>query len=172
MSVGSRVLTALTVYTAIVMRWPSQGQVSCHWCGLKTMPDIVRLHLRPRSEPSIDGQGPDHVLQAIGAGIIASCMMQMPGWDPVAIYYRYKGAAEAYSEAGGTDSTGRVQARLLSLREKAKNAPPSSAGSVRSSHDWLRENCGLVSQSKFRRRDRDEDAPPQPDFFWVRRLVE
>ena len=143
MSVGSRVLTALTVYTAIVMRWPSQGQVSCHWCGLKTMPDIVRLHLRPRSEPSIDGQGPDHVLQAIGAGIIASCMMQMPGSDPVAIYYRYKGAAEAYSEAGGTDSTGRVQARLLSLREKAEKAldarslPPSSAGSVRSSHDWV-----------------------------------
>ena len=63
----------------------------------------------------------------------------------MAIYYRfkYKGAAEAYSEAGGTDSTGRVQARLLSLREKAEKAldarslPPSSAGSVRSSHDWL-----------------------------------
>eukprot|EP00439_Symbiodinium_sp_Y106_P023279 s6151_g2.t2 len=110
-----------------------------------------------------------HVLRAIGAGI--SKLMQMPGSDPVAIYYLYKGAAEAYSEAGGTDSTGRVQARLLSLREKAENAldarslPPSSAGSVRSSHDWLWENCGLVSPSKFRRRGPDEDSLPQPDFL-------
>ena len=52
--------------------------------------------------------GPDHVLRAIGAGI--SKLMQMPGADPVAIYYRYKGAADAYSETGGT--SGRVQARL------------------------------------------------------------
>ena len=42
-SAGARVLTALTVYTAMVMRWPSQGHVSCHWCGLKVMPDLVRL---------------------------------------------------------------------------------------------------------------------------------
>ena len=44
-SAGARVLTALTVYTAMVMRWPSQGH--CHWCGLKVMPDMVRLCLRP-----------------------------------------------------------------------------------------------------------------------------
>ena len=59
----------------------------------------------------------------------------------MAVYYRYKGAAAAYAEAGGTDPSGRVQARLLSLREKAEAAeearslPPSSAASVRSSHD-------------------------------------
>ena len=53
-----KVLNALTVYMAIVMRWPSQGQVSCQWCGLKVMPDIVRLRLRPRSVPSIEGQSP------------------------------------------------------------------------------------------------------------------
>ena len=46
-SAGARVLTALTVYTAMVMRWPSQAHVSCHWCGLKAMPDMVRLCLRP-----------------------------------------------------------------------------------------------------------------------------
>ena len=36
---------------------------------------------------------------------------------------------------------------------------------MRSSHDWLWENCGLVSPSKFRRRDTDEDTPPQLDFL-------
>ena len=36
--------------------------------------------------------GLDHVLRAIGAGI--SKLMQMSGADLVAIYYRYKGAAE------------------------------------------------------------------------------
>ena len=113
--------------------------------------------------------GPDHVLRAIGAGI--SKLLQMPGADPVAVYYRYKGAADAYAEAGGTDPSGRVQARLLSLREKAEAAeearslPPSSAASVRSSHDWLWENCGLVSPSRFRRRDLGDEAPPAPDFF-------
>ena len=93
-------------------------------------------------------KGPDVVLRGIGAGI--SGLLQKPGADPVAIYSRYDGAVRAYRELGGTDSSGRVQARLQSLHEKAENAldarslPPSSAGSVRSSQDWLWENCGLV----------------------------
>ena len=104
-------------------------------------------------------KGPDVVLRGIGAGI--SGLLQKPGADPVAIYYRYDGAVRAYRELGGTDSSGRVQARLQSLHEKAENAldarslPPSSAGSVRSSQDWLWENCGLVSPSRFRRGDAD-----------------
>ena len=69
--------------------------------------------------------------------------------------------------------TPRVECKLgfLSLREKAEAAeearslPPSSAASVRSSHDWLWENCGLVSPSRFRRRDLGDEAPPAPDFF-------
>ncbi|CAE7786512.1 unnamed protein product, partial [Symbiodinium necroappetens] len=80
--------------------------------------------------------GPDHVLRAIGAGI--SKLLQMPGADPVAVYYRYKGAADAYAEAGGTDPSGRVQARLLYL---------------------------FVRRPRFRRRDPGEEAPPAPDYF-------
>ena len=106
--------------------------------------------------------GPDIVLRGIGAGI--SGLLQKPGADPVAIYYRYDGAVRAYKELGGADESGRVQARLQSLHEKAENAldarslPPSSAASVRSSQDWLWENCGLVSPSRFRRGG--ADTPP------------
>ena len=65
--------------------------------------------------------GPDHVLRATGAGI--SKLMQMWGADPVAIYYRYKGAAEAYSEAGGTDSSGRAGEAAVASRERVPRDP-------------------------------------------------
>ena len=112
------------------------------------------------TDAASQAKGADVVLRGIGAGI--SGLLQKPGADPVAIYYRYDGAVRAYRELGGTDPSGRVQARLQSLHEKAENAldarslPPSSAGSVRSSQDWLWENCGLVSPSRFRRGDADD----------------
>ena len=107
------------------------------------------------TDAASQAKGADVVLRGIGAGI--SGLLQKPGADPVAIYYRYDGAVRAYRELGGTDPSGRVQARLQSLHEKGMlSLPPSSAGSVRSSQDWLWENCGLVSPSRFRRGDADD----------------
>ena len=116
------------------------------------------VSLRRTTAAAIRLDGPDHVLRAIGAGM--SKMLQDANADPAAIYYRFQGAAEACAAAGGTDCAGCVDAHLQSLHEKnaieARSIPPSSAASVRPSHGWLRENCGLVSPSRF-----DAPSPPQ-----------
>ncbi|CAE7761843.1 unnamed protein product, partial [Symbiodinium sp. KB8] len=81
--------------------------------------------------------GPDHVLRAIGAGI--SKLLQMPGADPVAVYYRYKGAADAYAEAGG-----------FRRRDPGEEAPPAP--------DYFAEAGGvgpIREEPKSRSRSRD-----------------
>eukprot|EP00439_Symbiodinium_sp_Y106_P034234 s4270_g4.t1 len=90
--------------------------------------------------------GPDHVLRATGAGI--SKLMQMWGADPVAIYYRYKGAAEAYSEAGGTDSSGRAGEAAVASRERERRP-----------RAWVHEED--APRSRSREPDGHEGARPQ-----------